>query len=110
MNGPNGQAAMASLVVGDTEIDRCGGCRGLWFDLLEEQDLRARPRSTSVDEPWLRHPAKYVMHGEFCDRGKMLAPPELLISAHAQAVGATLVTSDNAFRHCQGFVFEDWAA
>lgn len=32
---------MDSLTVESTMIERCSGCHGLWFDLLEEEDLRA---------------------------------------------------------------------
>lgn len=43
-------------------------------------------------------------------RGKALAPLDLLIAAQAQAIGAVLVSNDQVFAHCEGLVWEDWAA
>ena len=40
--------------------------------------------------------------------GKNLQPTDMLIAAHAFAIGATLVTSDTAFRHVPGLAVEDW--
>lgn len=40
--------------------------------------------------------------------GIVLAPLDLLIAAHALAVGAVLVTNDRAFRQIGGLQIEDW--
>jgi uncharacterized protein len=32
---------MERVVLPEGEIDRCTSCKGLWFDLLEEEDFRA---------------------------------------------------------------------
>lgn len=42
------------------------------------------------------------------ERGKTLAPLDLLIAAHAQTIDAVLVSQDQAFRHCDGLAWEDW--
>lgn len=42
--------------------------------------------------------------------GISLQPLDLLIAAHAMEAGATLVTSDAAFRHVPGLTVEDWTA
>jgi len=42
--------------------------------------------------------------------GKALQPLDMLIAAHALEAGATLVSSDRAFRHVPGLAVEDWAA
>jgi tRNA(fMet)-specific endonuclease VapC len=42
--------------------------------------------------------------------GKLLAPLDMLIAAHALEVGATLVSSDRAFAHVPGLTVEDWTA
>lgn len=42
--------------------------------------------------------------------GISLQPLDLLIAAHALEAGATLVTSDTAFRHVPGLTVEDWTA
>lgn len=42
-------------------------------------------------------------------QGKILAALDLLIAAHALAIGATLVTSDRAFAQVSQLLLEDWA-
>jgi predicted nucleic acid-binding protein len=42
--------------------------------------------------------------------GRTLAPLDLLIGPHALAISATLVSSDQAFQHCEGRAWEDWTA
>ncbi len=41
-------------------------------------------------------------------QGKMLAPLDLLIAAHALGVGAVLVTNDRAFSQVASLNVEDW--
>lgn len=42
--------------------------------------------------------------------GVTLAPMDMLIAAHAKAIGATLVTSDATFSlHPSGLILEDWS-
>lgn len=41
--------------------------------------------------------------------GKSLTALDMLIAAHALSLGATLVTSDAAFRHVPGLAIEDWS-
>ncbi|MGD9912710.1 MAG: type II toxin-antitoxin system VapC family toxin [Rhizobiaceae bacterium] len=40
--------------------------------------------------------------------GTSLQPLDMLIAAHALEAGATLVSSDRAFRHVPGLTVEDW--
>jgi Zn-finger nucleic acid-binding protein len=40
---------MAPVRMAETEIDRCTGCGGLWFDMLEQEDLRAVPGADALD-------------------------------------------------------------
>jgi len=42
-------------------------------------------------------------------KGKVLALLDLLIAAHALALGAILVTNDRAFRQIDGLPVEDWS-
>jgi tRNA(fMet)-specific endonuclease VapC len=41
--------------------------------------------------------------------GKSLQLHDMLIAAHALSLGATLVTSDTAFRHVPSLTVEDWS-
>ena len=42
--------------------------------------------------------------------GKALQPLDMLIAAHAVSLGATLISSDRAFRHVPDLNVEDWTA
>lgn len=46
---PKCRAPMAAVRLAETEIDRCSGCGGLWFDMLEQEDLRAAPGADALD-------------------------------------------------------------
>jgi Zn-finger nucleic acid-binding protein len=40
---------MESVEYQGVEVDRCTGCHGIWFDLREAEQLRARPGSEAID-------------------------------------------------------------
>ncbi len=42
--------------------------------------------------------------------GKVLAPLDLLIAAHAMSLGAVLVTNDHVFAQVDNLQLEDWSA
>ena len=46
---PKCRAAMEPVTVAGIEVDRCTGCRGLWFDLLEQEDLKDASGIASLD-------------------------------------------------------------
>lgn len=46
---PKCQSPFEKVVFADIEIDRCLGCRGLWFDMLEKEDLQQIEGSESID-------------------------------------------------------------
>ena len=46
---PRCDGEMAPVLLDDVEYDRCGTCRGLWFDAFEHEALRLSPGSASVD-------------------------------------------------------------
>jgi Zn-finger nucleic acid-binding protein len=52
----------------DTDVDRCVRCGGLWFDRLEDEELRGRDGAEAIDSgPAWQAP----MHNE---QGKVLCP------------------------------------
>jgi uncharacterized protein len=46
---PKCQAHMEPVRFEDVEVDRCIRCGGLWFDLLEDEELRVRAGSEAID-------------------------------------------------------------
>ena len=40
---------MEQVVYNDIEVDRCTLCKGLWFDSLEHEQLKAMPGSEAID-------------------------------------------------------------
>lgn len=74
MKCPKCQAAMESLTVESTVVERCSGCRGLWFDLLEEEDLRAHAAQIDTGDAALgrQHNAVDRIHCPKCPDGQPL--------------------------------------
>jgi tRNA(fMet)-specific endonuclease VapC len=60
--------------------------------------------------PWDRAVAKCygAMRAHMEGKGKIFAPLDLLIAAHAMSVGAVLVTNDRAFDQVGDLHVEDW--
>ena len=46
---PKCNAPMDQVQIETTQVDRCTVCRGLWFDALEDQDLRGRDAAETLD-------------------------------------------------------------
>ncbi|MBI5203235.1 MAG: zf-TFIIB domain-containing protein [Elusimicrobia bacterium] len=46
---PKCASPMQPVVHQDTEVDRCTNCQGLWFDLLEHEDLKRDDDSENLD-------------------------------------------------------------
>jgi Zn-finger nucleic acid-binding protein len=49
MECPKCQARMEEVRFEDIEVDRCVRCGGLWFDVLEQEELRGRAGSEAID-------------------------------------------------------------
>lgn len=49
-----------------------------------------------------------TVRADMARQGRMLAPLDLLIAAHALSVNAVLVTNDQAFHQMVGLHVEDW--
>ena len=60
--------------------------------------------------PWDRSAAERygTLRAEIERKGRILAPLDLQIAAHAVSLGAILVTGDRAFRQVTGLQLEDW--
>ena len=46
---PKCRYRMRVVTFAGVEVDRCEGCGGIWFDLLEQEDLRRATGSEAVD-------------------------------------------------------------
>jgi Zn-finger nucleic acid-binding protein len=46
---PKCRGTMAPVTFEEITVDRCTGCGGLWFDVMEQRHLKDRPGSESID-------------------------------------------------------------
>jgi Zn-finger nucleic acid-binding protein len=46
---PKCKSPMEQVQVESTQIDRCTSCHGLWFDALEDQDIRGTEAAETLD-------------------------------------------------------------
>lgn len=49
MHCPKCHSAMDQIQFDGIEVDRCTGCEGLWFDAMEDRDLRGREGVDRLD-------------------------------------------------------------
>ena len=49
MNCPKCSAAMEKVQYQSIEVDRCTDCKGIWFDMLEHEHLKALEGSEEID-------------------------------------------------------------
>ncbi len=49
MNCPKCSAAMEKVQYESIEVDRCTDCKGIWFDMLEQEHLKALEGSEEID-------------------------------------------------------------
>lgn len=49
MECPKCQSSFEKLIYANIEIERCLNCRGLWFDMLEKEDLAKFRGSEAID-------------------------------------------------------------
>ena len=50
MDCPKCFQRMETVTYRDIEVERCTGCRGLWFGLLEAEKLASIPGSEAIDD------------------------------------------------------------
>lgn len=46
---PKCHSEFEKIVFSDIEVDRCTNCKGLWFDMLEKEDLLSIEGSEAID-------------------------------------------------------------
>jgi uncharacterized protein len=46
---PKCSAKMEQVQIEKTQVDRCTSCRGLWFDVLEDEDIRGTEGAETLD-------------------------------------------------------------
>jgi tRNA(fMet)-specific endonuclease VapC len=88
----------------------------LLFGLAKRLDAKQLHRAVGeflrrVDVlPWDEAAARHygTMRAELQRQGKILAPLDMLIAAHALWAGAVLVTNDQAFKQVSNLQIEDW--
>lgn len=49
MQCPKCAANMKTVHYEEIEVDRCSACRGIWFDMLEHEDLKRLAGSEAID-------------------------------------------------------------
>ena len=49
MNCPKCSSKFEKISFDDIEVERCLGCQGLWFDMLEKEDLVSLEGSEAID-------------------------------------------------------------
>src|SRR5262245_41438589 len=47
---PKCLSSMEPVAIEGFEVDRCTNCRGMWFDLREDEHLRAIPGAERIDD------------------------------------------------------------
>ena len=49
MNCPKCDSQMEKITFKEIEIERCTSCKGLWFDMLEQEELKGLEGSEDID-------------------------------------------------------------
>jgi uncharacterized protein len=49
MQCPKCNASMEKVIFEGVEVDRCSGCRGIWFDFQEQQQLKQMKGAATID-------------------------------------------------------------
>lgn len=87
----------------------------LYFGLAKRPNLKLKAIITAfIDNvdvlPWDENIAEHYgkLRASLTQQGKVLAPLDMMIAAHAFAINATLVTNDGAFNQVSSLCIEDW--
>lgn len=72
MKCPKCAAEMKKVSFRGVEVDRCSGCQGLWFDMLEHEDIKAVSGSEAIDtgkaEAGRQHDGQRRIQCPVCDQ------------------------------------------
>jgi Zn-finger nucleic acid-binding protein len=90
---------METVRFGDVEIDRCTVCHGLWFDMLEREDLKALSGSEVID-------SGSADVGMAQDRQQRIACPVCRVPMIAMVVSGQAHISYEACTVCYGVYFD----
>jgi len=58
MNCPKCSSEMSIIKYDYVQIDKCSTCNGIWFDLMEREDLLEMKGSEMIDTPVLQKPVE----------------------------------------------------
>ncbi|MCB1599065.1 MAG: zf-TFIIB domain-containing protein [Lysobacterales bacterium] len=74
MQCPKCQADMEKVATAHGVVDRCTACKGLWFDLMEHEELKADADIIDIgsEELGRRHNAIDRIHCPVCPNSQML--------------------------------------
>jgi Zn-finger nucleic acid-binding protein len=91
MECPKCQARMEVVRFEDIEVDRCVRCGGLWFDVLEDEELRGRAGSEAIDTgpTW-----QAAMHDV---QGKVFCPIDRALMRHLTRASSAACSKPKAF-------------
>ena len=68
MNCPKCSGTLRSVTFQKTEVDRCEKCEGIWFDAMEQKELRRVEGSEVIDPGTVRDPALDAKDVVICPR------------------------------------------
>jgi Zn-finger nucleic acid-binding protein len=71
MECPKCRGAFQPEIFHGTEIDRCGTCEGIWFDMGERQTLKRIDGSEAIDPGTNQDPARDSKAKVLCPRDKV---------------------------------------
>ena len=99
MECPKCQAHMEVVRFGITDVDRCVRCGGLWFDRLEDEELRGLDGAEAIDSgPTWQAP----MHNE---QGKVFCPVDGTLMVRRVDEAHPQIRLESCPR-CQGTFFD----
>lgn len=99
MNCPKCEGVLSAKTFDTVEYDQCGGCKGLWFDILEHEDLKKLTGTEAIDSGDAAKGAELSAKDKYeCPKCK--APMVRLVDAHVSGLRY------EACPTCYGFFFD----